>query len=87
MVSLRAAAGDPTLPPRVSFAVGRRAGNAVTRNRIRRRLRAAISRSQDRLVAGGAYLFGAGATAATVPFDRLVASVRAVLEQAEEHVK
>ena len=35
-------------PPRVAFAVGRAAGGAVVRNRIRRRLRAALRDIQGR---------------------------------------
>ena len=85
VVTLRFVSGDARTPPRVSFAVGRWAGSAVTRNRIRRRLRAAIARSEDRLMAGGSYLFGAGAAAATVPFDVLVGSVRGLLDRVGEH--
>jgi ribonuclease P protein component len=68
----------------VAFAVGRSCGGAVTRNRIRRRLRAAIVCSEDRVMPGGAHLFGAAATAATAPFDALVASVRTLLDRAAE---
>src|ERR1700694_4726853 len=49
--------GDPYQPPRVAYAVGRSVGNAVQRNRLRRRLRAIVS---DRAVAWrpGASLVG-----------------------------
>ena len=36
-------------------------------------------------MAGGSYLFGAGAAAATVPFDVLVGSVRGLLDRVGEH--
>ncbi|HEY2812949.1 MAG TPA: ribonuclease P protein component [Acidimicrobiales bacterium] len=53
---------------RAAFAVGRRVGPAVIRNRIRRRLRA-ILREID--LAPGAYLVIAGSTAATTPYEEL----------------
>ena len=83
-VTLRFVPGDPGVPPRVAFAVGRSSGSAVTRNRIRRRLRAAIGCSEDRLMPGGSHLFGAGAGAATASFDALVASVRTLLDRVAE---
>jgi ribonuclease P protein component len=43
------------LPPRVAFAVGRRLGPAVTRNRVRRQLRAVAAELAPEL-APGAYL-------------------------------
>ncbi|HAM01006.1 MAG TPA: ribonuclease P protein component, partial [Acidimicrobiaceae bacterium] len=44
--------------PRIAYAVGRRAGTAVTRNRLRRRLRAAVGHAPR--LAPGAYLVAAG---------------------------
>jgi ribonuclease P protein component len=49
--------------PCVAYAVGRRAGGAVVRNRARRRLRAAVAGAGPAL-APGSYLVSAGATAA-----------------------
>ena len=49
-------------------------GGAVARNRARRRLRAAVARTADDLVPG-AYLFGAGPEAVSMPFDALERSV------------
>lgn len=59
--------------PRVGFAVGKAAGGAVTRNRIRRRLRAALRTLQaaGRLPAG-TYLLGGGGELATLPWSDLV---------------
>ncbi|HSO96889.1 MAG TPA: ribonuclease P protein component [Acidimicrobiia bacterium] len=52
--------------------MGRRSGGAVARNRIRRRLRAAVAHHADTLRPGAAYLVGAGPEALTMPFDVLV---------------
>jgi ribonuclease P protein component len=67
---------DPATPPRAGFVVGRSVGGAVLRNRIRRRLRAALRELQaaDRLP-GGTYLLGATADAASLPWAELLASV------------
>ena len=76
-------ATSPATPPRVGFAVGRQVGGAVVRNRIRRRLRAAL---HQLLVEGalppGTYLVGATASAATAPWDQLVAELRAAVVEA-----
>jgi ribonuclease P protein component len=67
-------AGDPAEPPRVAYAIGRRAGGAVVRNRIRRRLRA-ITREVGAQLRPGAYLVGANAAAASLPYGDLRATV------------
>ena len=67
-------AGDPAEPPRVAYAIGRRAGGAVVRNRIRRRLRA-ITREVGAQLRPGAYLFGATAAAASLSYGDLRATV------------
>ncbi len=53
---------------RVAYAIGRNAGGAVRRNRIRRRLRAVVA-ELDRAgaLAPGAYLIGAGAAVVSLP--------------------
>ncbi len=53
--------GDPAgtrgcRPPRVAYAVSKRVGPAVVRNRVRRRLRHAVAQHRHLLVADGAYL-------------------------------
>jgi ribonuclease P protein component len=58
-------------PPRVAYAIGRRAGNAVERNRIRRRLRHVVSNHAERLRAGHQYLVGASPAALHTPAEEL----------------
>ncbi len=67
-------AGDPAEPPRVAYAIGRRAGGAVVRNRIRRRLRA-ITREVGAQLRPGSYLFGATAAASSLSYGDLRATV------------
>ena len=74
--------GDPLLPPRVAYAVGRRVGPAVVRNRVRRRLRAATMARRGELQPG-AYLFGAGPAAATASFAELDAAMGELLAVAD----
>ena len=66
--------GDPAEPPRVAYAIGRRAGGAVVRNRIRRRLRAITQEERVRL-RPGAYLIGATAAASSLSYRDLRATV------------
>ena len=54
-----AVVGPRSEPPRVAYAVGRRVGGAVARNRVRRRLRAATRAHAGELEPGRAYLVGA----------------------------
>jgi ribonuclease P protein component len=71
--------GQGGIPPRVAYAVGRKVGGAVTRNRVRRRLRASVAGSRSQLRPGAAYLFGAGREAATMSFADLDAAVAELL--------
>lgn len=68
--------------PRVAYAVSRSAGSAVRRNRIRRRLRAAIHELEAAgALPPGAYLVGAGPEALTMPFTELRRRLQALIEQ------
>ena len=66
-------------PPAVAYAVGRRAGNAVARNRLRRRLRAAVHDHADLLAPDTAYLVGADPSALTMSFASLSAALARAL--------
>ena len=57
--------------PQVAFAIGRKVGNAVTRNRLRRRLRAMLSNHSDLLQHGSAYLIGADSRAVLATSEEL----------------
>jgi ribonuclease P protein component len=83
-VSLRFVGRTGAGGPQVAFSVGRAAGGAVVRNRVRRRLRAALAASSAHLADGGAYLFGAGREALTVPFPALVTAVDALVRSTQE---
>jgi ribonuclease P protein component len=77
--------GSPSEPPRVAYAVGRRAGGAVARNRMRRRLRSATRAHAAELEPGRAYLVGVvGAAAASAPYPVLSDSLRAALRALHE---
>ena len=76
--------GTPVTPPRAGFAVGKATGGAVVRNRVRRRLRAALRQliSEGRLPAG-TYLLGGDGTLATMPWDALVELVADLTAEAQ----
>ena len=64
-----------TTPPRVAFAVGRRVGSAVARNRVRRQLRAVVADLAPDLAAGAYLVAYRGASGA--PFEELRRQVAA----------
>jgi ribonuclease P protein component len=74
--------GDAS-PTRAAFAVGKGAGGAVVRNRVRRRLRAAL---RELLAAGrlpaGTYLLGGTAELAHLPWSELVELVATTVDEA-----
>ena len=70
---------------RVAYAVGRDAGGAVQRNRIRRRLRAAVAElERDGHLGPGAYLFGAGAGVTSMPYPELLRALTGLVEGGAE---
>ena len=64
-------------PPRVAFAIGRRVGKAVDRNRVRRRLRVALRQlaADPGGVPAGAYVIGVQPRAASRTFSQLKADL------------
>jgi ribonuclease P protein component len=75
---------DPSAqPPRLAFAISRAVGPAVTRNRLRRRLRAAlhdVTRSEGDLPAGW-YLLGVAPGGAAASFAALHAATEHLCRQ------
>lgn len=62
---------DPTLSrPHVAYALGRPIGSAVSRNRLRRRLREIVATNESSMEPGW-YLFGADTPALTLTFAQL----------------
>jgi ribonuclease P protein component len=82
-ISMTFLPGDSSTPPRVAYAVGRRVGGAVVRNRVRRRLRAATLAHRAELQPGGAYLFGAGPSAASASYAEINAAMGELLATGE----
>lgn len=79
-MTLRFVASGDAQPPRVAFTTART--GAVTRNRIRRRLRAAVAAHEPMLASGGSYLFGGTPDAARVPFAALADAVSRLTDEA-----
>ena len=74
---------DPQAPCRVGFTASRKVGNAVARNRAKRRLRAAASQLLPLLGRQGHdYVLVARASTGTRAFDALLADVTTALKAA-----
>lgn len=67
-------------PPQVAFAIGRAVGPAVTRNQLRRRLRAILG-AMD--VPDGLYLFGGQPSMSELTFAELETRAAALLDAAQ----
>ena len=83
-LSVSFAPGDGMPPARVAYAIGRRHGNAVHRNRLRRRLRAAVRMAiqPGAPLPPGAYLVAADPAAAGLAHAELARRVAEALFQA-----
>jgi ribonuclease P protein component len=72
----------------VAFAIGRRTGTAVVRNRIRRRLRAALDEmARADQVPSGAAVVTAGPAAATAPFGAVRRDLARALARAVDRAE
>ncbi|MGO8870713.1 MAG: ribonuclease P protein component [Acidimicrobiales bacterium] len=67
--------------PQVAYGISRRLGNAVVRNRLRRRLRAIMLEEAPSLPAG-AYVVHVGPSGPTLEFDELKVAMSQALERA-----
>ena len=79
---LQAKARDDGQPVRVGFTVSKRSGNAVERNRIRRRLREIVRLSGPSVMkAGHDYVLIGRRDALTLPFTRMTAELARALNR------
>jgi ribonuclease P protein component len=79
---LQTRARADTGPPRVGFTVSKKVGNAVERNRVRRRLREIVRLSDAaRLRPGNDYVLVGRRAALKEPFARLIEDFRQALER------
>lgn len=76
-------AEPPVTPPRLAFAIGRPVGNAVVRNRLRRRLRAIFADLAPDL-RPGTYFVAARPDAATYDYGELRRTVCTALRNLAE---
>jgi len=74
-------AGDPA-PARVGVSVGKRVGNAVVRNRVKRRLREAVRRLLADVPPGWDLVLAGKPGVAQVEYTALAGEVRALLDRA-----
>lgn len=72
--------GDPSEPPKVAYAIGRRVGNAVERNRLRRRLRAIFAAEAGGLPPG-AYLIGTEPATSSLSYQELRTTLMKAIDQ------
>jgi len=74
-------------PVRVGFTVSKKVGNAVERNRVRRRLREVVKRAPEHLQTGCDYVLIGRRAAMTLPFDRMTDDFKGALGRVRSTVK
>lgn len=75
------------LPPRVGFVVSKAVGNAVVRNRTKRRLRAAVASRLDGIPTGVDVVVRAQPAAASATFGELSEALNPLLDRAIGRLK
>ena len=69
---------------RVAYAIGRRVGGAVERNRLRRRLRSAVSEIEGEAgLSPGAYLLAPSRETSTLGYEELVSTVHRAIRRVQ----
>jgi len=71
-------------PPRVGFTVSKKVGNAVERNRVRRRLREIVRLSPLPLLSGHDYVLVGRRAALTLPFAQIAQEYERALKRVQE---
>lgn len=68
--------------PRVGFSVSKKIGKAVVRNRVKRRMRAAVTPLLPEIRGGVNVIFIARAPIVDAPFEEICAAMRGTLSKA-----
>jgi ribonuclease P protein component len=80
-LSVRVLHGSTDAPPRVAFAIPHAVGSAAVRNRVRRRLRAALAADAALLRVGASYLVSARPRAADLTYREIQTALRACVQR------
>ena len=83
---LQACRRDDEGPARVGFTVSKKVGNAVERNRVRRRLREMVRASAVAARRGHDYVVIGRRAALALPFPQLLAEFERALRQVHERI-